>query len=131
MNGDPIRVSGVTRLADAHLSYNDLRTFERYGFGDAAARLAAAAWRVRGFGDFWSHALVAEGAVDVAAEPIVNAWDLAALQVIVEEAGGRFTDLAGRRGFSAGSVLATNGLLHNEVLALFQSDSAAASPRGE
>jgi histidinol-phosphatase len=121
LNDAAISVSRVTRLSDAQLSYNDLRTFGHHGRGEGAQRLASAAWRVRGFGDFWSHVMVAEGAVDIAAEPQVNPWDLAPLQVIVEEAGGRFTDLDGVRGFSGGSALATNGLLHDEVLDLFKS----------
>ena len=119
LNGTAIRVSGVSRPADAQLSYNDQRTFARHGYGAGAELLTRAVWRVRGFGDFWSHMLVAEGAVDIAVEPTVNPWDLAPLQVIVEEAGGRFSDLAGRRGFEGGSALATNGLLHDEVLAMF------------
>jgi histidinol-phosphatase len=75
-------------------------------------------WRTRAYGDFWSHCLVAEGAVDVAAEPEVSHWDLAALQVIVEEAGGRFTDLSGVAGPDGGSVVVSNGRLHEEVLEL-------------
>ncbi|HVE62778.1 MAG TPA: inositol monophosphatase family protein, partial [Mycobacteriales bacterium] len=74
--------------------------------------------RTRGFGDFWSHVLVAEGTCDVAAEPEVSLWDLAALQVIVEEAGGRFTDLAGHPTAAGGSAVSTNGLLHQDALAL-------------
>lgn len=118
-NGDPIHVSRVNRLEDVQLSYNDLRSFEQHGYGSAAAVLDAAVWRVRGFGDFWSHVMVAEGSADVSAEPAVNPWDLAAIQVIVEEAGGRFTDLAGTPGFTGGSALATNGLLHDTVLEIF------------
>jgi len=74
-------------------------------------------WRTRAFGDFWSHLLVAEGAVDIACEPEVSLWDLAALQPIVEEAGGRFTDLSGVDGADGGSVVCTNGRLHDDVLA--------------
>lgn len=122
MNGDRIRVSAVDRLADAQLSYNSLRSFASHGRGEEARRLSDAVWRVRGFGDFWSHVMVAEGVVDIATEPVVKAWDLAPLQVIVEEAGGRFSDLSGRRGFSGGSALSTNGLLHGEVLAMFGRD---------
>ncbi len=131
MNGERIRVSAVDRLADAQLSYNSLRSFGYHGRGDAARRLSEEVWRVRGFGDFWSHVMVAEGAVDVAAEPIVKAWDLAPLQVVVEEAGGRFSDLQGRRGFSGGSALSTNGLIHDEVLAVFrQRDDDVGGDRG-
>jgi histidinol-phosphatase len=120
LNDAAISVSRVARLSDAQISYNDLRTFAHHGRGQGAERLASTAWRVRGFGDFWSHVMVAEGAVDIAAEPQVNPWDLAPLQVIVEEAGGRFTDLDGVRGYSGGSALSTNGLLHDEVLGLFK-----------
>lgn len=119
LNGEVIHVSGVVRLADAQLSYNDLRSFAEHGHAEGAGRLAATVWRVRGFGDFWSHVMVAEGSVDVAVEPIVMPWDLAPLQVIVQEAGGRFTDLEGGTGFTGGSVLSTNGTLHDQVLALF------------
>ncbi|MEA2716845.1 MAG: histidinol-phosphatase, partial [Actinomycetota bacterium] len=68
-------------------------------------------------GDFWSHVLVAEGAVDIAAEPEVSLWDVAPIQVIVEEAGGRFTDIEGEARPDGGSAVSTNGLLHDEVLA--------------
>ena len=84
---------------------------------DGFLALSRAVWRTRGFGDFWSHMLVAEGAVDISAEPEVSLWDLAALQVIVEEAGGRFTSLAGDATPDGGSVVCTNGHLHDGVLA--------------
>ena len=74
-------------------------------------------WRTRAYGDFWSYMLVAEGAVDVAAEPAVALHDLAAPSIVVTEAGGRFTDLDGTAGPAGGSALATNGLLHDDVLA--------------
>jgi histidinol-phosphatase len=74
-------------------------------------------WRVRGYGDFWSYCLVAEGAVDVAVEPEVKLWDLAALDILVREAGGRFTSVAGEPGPHGASAVATNGLLHDGVLA--------------
>jgi histidinol-phosphatase len=111
-NGSPIGVSRVASLDDAFLSYSSLG-----GWGPAFLRLAERVWRTRAFGDFWSYVLVAEGAVDVAAEPEVSLWDLAPLQVIVEEAGGRFTSLAGEPRADGGSAVATNGLLHDAVLA--------------
>ena len=80
--------------------------------------LARACWRTRAFGDFWSYMLVAEGAVDVACEPEVTLWDLAAPRLIVEEAGGRFTDLSGEATAAGGDALATNGLVHDEALAI-------------
>jgi len=120
MNGDPIHVSGVERLEDAQLSINSLLDFDKYGFGVVGRRLSERCWRTRGFGDFWSHVLVAEGGVDVAAEPKVAAWDLAALQVIVEEAGGRFTDIGGNSRYDGGSAISSNGLIHDDVLDLFK-----------
>jgi histidinol-phosphatase len=115
-DGTRIGVSKVAALEDAHLCYSDFKWWAEYGRQDEFEALAAKVWRTRGFGDFWSHILVAEGAADIAAEPVVALWDLAPLLVIVEEAGGRFTDLAGRRTADGGSAVATNGLLHDEVL---------------
>jgi histidinol-phosphatase len=71
---------------------------------------------MRSFGDFWQHMLVAEGCVDVAVDPVVKIWDCAPLKLIVEEAGGKFTDLAGRAVIDGGSGVSSNGLLHLEVL---------------
>jgi len=117
VNGRRIRVSRVTDLSDAVLSYASLGSWEQHGLGEQFHTLARACWRTRAFGDFWSHMLVAEGAADLAVEPEVNLWDLAAPQVIVEEAGGRFTDLGGTPTPAGGSVVSTNGLLHDRVLA--------------
>ena len=114
--GQPIRVSSVAALADASLSYSSLSGWSELGRLDGVLRLAEAAWRTRAYGDFWSHVLVAEGAVDASYEPEVSLWDLAALQVIVEEAGGQFTDLSGQARPDGGSVVCSNGLLHDEVL---------------
>jgi histidinol-phosphatase len=112
------RVSAVGRLADASFSYSSLADWEDQGRLAGFLELTRAVWRSRAYGDFWSHVLVAEGAVDVSAEPVVSLWDLAALQVIVEEAGGRFTDLSGKPTPDGGSAVASNGLLHAEVLGL-------------
>jgi histidinol-phosphatase len=117
VNGRRIRVSGVAELSDAVLSYASLGSWEQHGLGDQFLNLARGCWRTRGFGDFWSHMLVAEGAADLAVEPEVELWDLAAPQVIVEEAGGRFTDLGGTPTAAGGSVVSSNGLLHDQVLA--------------
>ena len=110
------RVSEVSRLEDASFSFSSVSGWEEQkrlaGFLD----LTRSVWRTRAYGDFWSHMLVAEGAVDIAAEPVVSLWDLAALQVIVEEAGGVFTDLSGRAAPDGGSAVSTNGSLHDEVL---------------
>ncbi len=115
-DGAPISVSGVSQLDDAHLCYSDFKWWGEYGLQDEFEALAKQVWRTRGFGDFWSHILVAEGAADIAAEPVVALWDLAPLLVIVEEAGGRFTDLAGNATADGGSAVSTNGILHDTVL---------------
>jgi histidinol-phosphatase len=104
----PIRASAVGRIEDAVFSYASLR--------DGVAELAAESWHARTFSDFWQHVLVAEGAVDAAVDHVVNAWDIAAVRVIVEEAGGRCTDLAGGPALQSGSLVSTNGHLHDEVL---------------
>lgn len=118
VNGDAMHVSSVSTMSDAHLAYDDVASFESCGRGEQFLALTRRCWRTRGFGDFWSHMLVAEGAVDVAIEPEgLKVWDLAPLQVIVEEAGGRFTDLAGDARADGGSGVSSNGHLHDEVLA--------------
>ena len=113
----PLRVSAVRELADAHLSYSSLTGWEEQGRLPGLLDLSRRVWRTRAFGDFWSHVLVAEGAVDVSCEPEVSLWDLAPLQVVIEEAGGRFTDLSGAARPDGGSVVCSNGPLHDEVLA--------------
>jgi len=115
-DGRPIRVSAVAALDDAQLSYSSLSGWDQRGGVDRLLALARRCWRTRAFGDFWSHLLVAEGAVDVALDPEVSLWDLAALQVIVQEAGGTFTDLGGRARPDGGSAVSTNGRLHTQVL---------------
>jgi histidinol-phosphatase len=121
------RVSGVGNLSDASFSYSGIGGWSEAGRLDGFLALTRSVWRTRGFGDFWSHMLVAEGSADISAEPEVSLWDLAALQVIVEEAGGRFTSLAGEPKPDGGSVVCTNGLLHDEVLALLADGTARAS----
>ncbi len=109
-----ISVSKVSTLSDASISYSDF-----VGWGDRLEpfqKMLANAWRTRGIGDFWSHMLVAEGAVDVAVEPSLALWDMAALDIIVREAGGTFTNTAGHNGPFGGSGVSTNGVLHNAVI---------------
>jgi len=111
------RVSAVADLADASLSYSELAEWRLAGRASAFAQLAEGCWRTRAYGDFYSYMLVAEGAVDIAAEPELSLWDVAALIPIVTEAGGRFTAIDGQpSGGTVCSALATNGLLHGEVL---------------
>jgi histidinol-phosphatase len=119
------RVSDVTRLQDASLSYSDLGSWEDCGRLNDFLGLARSVWRTRAYGDFWSHVLVAEGAVDISAEAAVSLWDLAALQIIITESGGTFTDLAGHATPSGGNVLCTNGQLHDEALGLLTAGAAA------
>jgi histidinol-phosphatase len=113
-----IRVSAVRGLADAQLCFPGLDDWDDHGGLDRLLDLARRCWRSRGFGDFWSYMLVAEGAADISCEPVVSLWDLAAPQVIVEEAGGRFTDLRGSRTADGGDAIATNGHLHEAALAI-------------
>lgn len=120
-NGEPIRVSGVDELAQARVGYGTFRSFEAFGWGAGFARLLQESRSSRGFGDFWGHMLVAAGSLDVMTEPIVNVWDLAALIVIVEEAGGRLTDLEGVRRIDGGCCMTTNGLLHERALEVLRS----------
>ena len=111
-----ISVSKVSRIADASLSYSSIDSWAESGREQALLDLARDCWRSRAYGDFWSYMLVAEGAVDVAAEPELSLHDMAALVPIVTEAGGRFTSLRGEDGPWGGDACATNGLLHDEVL---------------
>jgi histidinol-phosphatase len=111
-----IRVSGVRELGDASLSYASLGGWADAGRLDAFVALTQSVWRTRGYGDFWSYMLVAEGAVDLAAEPELSLWDMAALAPIVTEAGGRFTGLDGVDGVHQGNAAASNGLLHGQLL---------------
>ena len=117
-DGRQIGVSKVAVIEDAQSCYGGLGAWRRAGMLAGLLELTRRSWRSRGFGDFWMHMLVAEGAADVATELQVSVWDLAALKVIVEEAGGRFTDLSGRVTASGGSALSTNGLLHEEALGI-------------
>ncbi|PZS23597.1 MAG: histidinol-phosphatase [Pseudonocardiales bacterium] len=115
-----ITVSGVSNLADAYLSTTDLGSWTKYRSRKSYLSLVDATWESRAFGDFWQHCLVAEGAIDLAAEPIINPWDVAAIQVLVQQAGGRFTDLDGVARYDGGTALSSNGLLHDAALALLQ-----------
>jgi histidinol-phosphatase len=104
-----IDVSTVGRVEDAVLCF---------AYENRLPELARRAWHVRGLGDFWAHMLVAEGAVDGAVDAVgVREWDLAAVQVIVEEAGGRFSDLSGASRIDGRAAISSNGLLHEELLA--------------
>ena len=109
-------MSRVGDIADSSVAISSLTGWRDRGLRDQLIALTDDAWRLRGYGDFFSYCLVAEGAVDVAAEPEVSLWDLAPLAVLIDEAGGRFTSLAGEDGPHGGDAVATNGLLHDAVL---------------
>ncbi len=111
-----LSVSSVAQLGSASLSFSSLSGWAQRGVRERFIELTDAVWRVRAFGDFLSYCLVAEGAVDIAAEPEVSVWDLAALDILVREAGGVLTGLDGIAGPHRGSAVATNGLLQQQVL---------------
>lgn len=111
-----VGVSSVERLEEAQLLYRSLADIEATGKGPGFRSLLGQVWRSRGFGDFWGYALVAEGAAEAMVEADLSPWDLAAPTILVEEAGGRITDFAGRRTIHGRSALASNGRLHEELL---------------
>ena len=120
-----LRVSAVAELADASLSYSSLSGWKERGQLGGMLELHDAVWRTRAYGDFWSYCLLAEGAVDIACEPELNLYDMAALVPIVTEAGGRFTSLEGVDGCDGGNALATNALLHESVLGILNGTAAS------
>ena len=117
LNAQPCRVSDVSEVADASFSYSSLDSWEEIGRLEAVTALIRRCWRSRAYGDFWSHVLVAEGAVDIAAEPALALHDMAALSVVVTEAGGQFSGLDGRPGPLGSNALSTNGRLHDAAMA--------------
>lgn len=111
-----ISVSAVAQLQDAWLSYSTGRSWSEFGLQEGFDTLAKSVWHTRAYGDFWSHLMVAEGCIDLAAEPVVEIYDVAALDVIVREAGGTFTGTNGVAGPQQRSVITSNGLLHQAAL---------------
>jgi histidinol-phosphatase len=114
----PIRVSAVSDLADAAISYNSIQGWDGAGYLDELVELSRGVWRARSIGDMWAYMLLAEGSLDVVSEFDLKAYDMAALIPIVEEAGGRFTSVTGEPGPWHGNALASNGVLHDAVLAI-------------
>ena len=112
----PLRVSRVAALEDAHLLYGSAADLDASGRAPGLRLLLREVWRERGFGDVWGYALVSEGAAEGMVEVDVSPWDLAAASVVIEEAGGRLTSFEGERSIGGGTVLASNGLLHDELL---------------
>ncbi|WP_225846277.1 histidinol-phosphatase [Streptomyces sp. HPF1205] len=111
-----LSVSRVAQVADASFAYSSLSGWEERGRLGGFLDLTRACWRTRGYGDFWPYMMVAEGSVDICAEPELSLWDMAANDVIVREAGGRFTSLDGAPGPFGGDAAASNGLLHEALL---------------
>jgi len=113
-----LHVSRVSSITDSSVSFSDWndRAWESTGSRSGFTSLLEQAWRSRAFGDFWSHLLVAEGALDVAVEPQLYPWDMAALIPILAEAGGRITALDGTAAMIGGNAVSTNGRLHDQVL---------------
>jgi histidinol-phosphatase len=120
LNGAPIRVSATSDLAEAHLVHAGLDIMRTGGHWDGFVRLVDATSRQRGFGDYYGYTLVAEGKAELYVEMDLKPWDLAACKIVVEEAGGRFTDFAGRPSIYTGSALTSNGRVHDAALALLR-----------
>ncbi|WP_084590319.1 histidinol-phosphatase [Pseudoglutamicibacter albus] len=123
-----IGVSGVTKLEDSSFSYSSLTGWKARGWLDGVLAISDTVWRTRAYGDFFSYCLVAEGAVDFAAEPELNLYDMAALVPIVREAGGVFTSLQGEDGPWGGNAIASNGLLHDAALNVLGTRGAERTP---
>ena len=111
-----LQVSAVSRLQDATLCHASIESWRQRDRLDGFLELSRRCYRDRGYGDFWQHMLVAQGSADIAIEPSVSLWDMAAVKVIVEEAGGRFSDLSGRPDPGGGDAISSNGLLHEQAL---------------
>ena len=120
LNGEPVRVSTIAGLREATLLHAGLKLLKDAGYWDGFVRLVDATDRQRGFGDYLGYAMVAEGKAEIYLETDLKPWDLAPCKVIIEEAGGRFTDFAGAPTIYSGSAFATNGVLHDAALALFR-----------
>jgi len=120
-----LHVTAIADMAEAQVVYAGTQDVIESGEAPGFEALLAAAWRERGFGDFWGYSLVAEGAAEVMVEVGLSIWDAAAPVVLVEEAGGRVTDFAGRRIFDGGTTLATNGVIHEAVRSMLVTASQA------
>lgn len=111
-----LAVSRINELGDAQLCYAGLESWREAGALDGMLELSRHCARDRGFGDFWQHMMVAQGSAEIALEAVVSIWDMAAVKVIVEEAGGTFTDLSGVATAGGGDAISSNGLLHQQAL---------------
>jgi histidinol-phosphatase len=114
----PARVSDVSNIADAFMSSTSVKGFDKEGTFDGYDRLRKVVSEDRGWGDCYGYLLVATGRIDIHIDPQMNIWDVAPMPTIIEEAGGRATDLDGKRGIDLENLVATNGQLHDRVLEL-------------
>jgi histidinol-phosphatase len=113
-----LRVSGIRELGDAQMCFGGFEEWRQTGRLEVLLALSESCWRTRGYGDFWQYMLVAEGAAEVALDPVVALWDVAAPMVIVQEAGGRFTDFGGSATAAGGDGIGSNGLVHEAARAI-------------
>jgi histidinol-phosphatase len=129
-DGDgPIRVSQTAALRDSMVVFGGLDVFRRAGLWSGFERIVRASGRQRGFGDYFGHTFVARGQAEAMVELELKPWDMAAIKIVVEEAGGRFTDFRGQATIYGGSALASNGLVHAELLEMLRAnDGGAATP---
>ena len=130
MSATECHVSDVAQIDDAFLSYASISAWVEAGLGQEFVDLLRSVWRTRAYGDFWSYMLLAEGAVDIACEPELELHDMAACSIVVTEAGGQFSDLDGQPGPLGVGACATNGRLHEAVLAQLAPRETAADTRG-
>jgi len=119
-NGERIRVSTCSVMKEAMLQHSSLNLLKHLGYWDGFVRLVDATSRQRGFGDYYGYCLVASGKGEIYAEGDLKPWDAAPMKILIEEAGGRLTDFEGKLDIYTGTVLATNGLLHDEALRLLR-----------
>jgi histidinol-phosphatase len=129
LDGWKLSISRTASLQEAHVFYGNLGGSAEASPPRGFLSLLERARRTRGFGDFYQHALVADGAGDVAIDPVVQPWDVAPLQILVEEAGGRATTLEGERTIYGGSLVTSNGHLHDEVLRLLRGEGESRAGR--
>lgn len=119
-DGKRLRVSAIDRLDEAFLVHGSLNLIRKTEHWDGFVGLADATERQRGYGDYHAYTFIARGQAELCVEVDVKPWDLAAVKIVVEEAGGRFTDLAGNSTIYSGNALVSNGRLHDQVLALLR-----------
>src|SRR5207302_5719879 len=122
-----LRVSDVSRIADATMFYTSLSWFERAGRRDVFYKLALSVQTQRGFGDYYGHVLVAQASGELMVEHGVHVWDVAAIQPLIEEAGGRFSDWDGKPNIHRTDVIASNGRLHENALRWLPGQSLTSS----